>query len=140
MITFEETGTIQPNYEDLEVMSVFNSTSGHDLGISHLGKCNDWTFSETVRPSLTQIQGCCGEDVYCSTSLCNERNNKQYGSLSQNKPTLREFITPSDVEFDIAQPTPLEERPVNITNSCLTGYLLRQWNLCGRRQDLKILL
>ena len=44
LITFEEIGTIQPNYEDLEGMPVFKSTSGLDLDINHLEKCNDWKF------------------------------------------------------------------------------------------------
>ena len=79
LITFEKIGTIQPNYEDLECMSVFKSTSGLDLDISHLKKCNDWKFSETVRHSQTKTQGYCSEDINCSTSLCNEQNNKQYG-------------------------------------------------------------
>ena len=35
-ITFEETGMILPNCEDLEGVSVFRSTSGSDLNISHL--------------------------------------------------------------------------------------------------------
>ena len=41
LMTFEEIGTIQPNYEDLEGMSIFKSTSRLDLDISHLEKCND---------------------------------------------------------------------------------------------------
>ena len=117
MITFEKTGTIQPNCEDLEGMSVFKSTSGSDLNISHREKYIDWKYSETVKPSQSKTQGSCSEDVNCSTSLFNEQNNKQYGSFSQNKQTLREFITPSDFDFEIAQATPLEERLGNITNS-----------------------
>ena len=34
LITFEETGTIQPNCKDLEGMSFFKSTSGLDLDIN----------------------------------------------------------------------------------------------------------
>ena len=46
--------------------------------------------------------------------------------FSQNNSTLKEFITPSDVDFNVAQPTALEERPGNITNSSFTGFLLEQ--------------
>ena len=41
LMTFEEIGTIQPNYEDFEGMSIFKSTSGLDLDISLYEKCND---------------------------------------------------------------------------------------------------
>ena len=126
MITFEETGTTQPNCEDLDGTSVFKSTSGSDLNISHLEKYIDWKYSKTVRPAQTKTEGCCSEDKNCSTSLFNDQNNKQYGSFPQNKPTLREHIIPSDVDFDIVQTTPLEERPGNITNSSFTGFLLQQ--------------
>ena len=105
LITFEETGTIQPNCEYLEGMSIFKSTSGFGLNMSHLEKYNVWKYSETVRPCQTKTQGCCSEDINCSTSFFNEQNNKQYGSFSQNKPTLREFFTPSDVDFDIWRET-----------------------------------
>ena len=44
-------------------------------------------------------------DVNSSTSLFKLQNSKQYGLFAQNKLTLREFITMSDVDFDIAQPT-----------------------------------
>ena len=77
----------------------------------------------TVRPNQTKTQGCCSEDINCSMSPFNDQNNKQHGSFSQNKPTLREFINPSDIALDIAQATPLGERPGNITNSSLTGFL-----------------
>ena len=126
MITFEETGTTQPNCEDLDGMSVFKSTSGSDLNISHLEKYIDWKYSKTVRPAQTKTEGCCSEDINCSTSLFNDQNNKQYGSFPQNKLTLREHIIPSEVDFDIVQTTPLEERPGNITNSSFTGFLLQQ--------------
>ena len=46
--------------------------------------------------------------------------------LSQNKPILRESINPPYIDFDIAQATPLEERPGKITNSSFTGFLLQQ--------------
>ena len=126
MITFEETGTTQPNCKDLDGMSVFKNTSGSDLNISHLEKYIDWKYSKTVRSAQTKTEGCCSEDINCSTSLFNDQNNKQYGSFPQNKPTLREHIIPSDVDFDILQTTPLEERPGNITNSSFTGFLLQQ--------------
>ena len=64
------------------------------------------------------------EYINYSTPLFNEQNNKLYGSFPENKPTLREFITPSDVYFGISQTTPLEERPGNTTNSSST--LLQQ--------------
>ena len=110
LITFEESRTIQPNCEGLEGTSVFKSTSESDPDISHLEKYIDWKFSETVRPSQNKTQGCCSEDINCSRSLFNEQNNKKYGSFSQNKPTLREFITPPNADLDIAQATHLEER------------------------------
>ena len=56
LTTFEETGTIQPNCEDLESMSVFKSTSESDPNISHLEKYIDWKFSQTVRPRQTKTQ------------------------------------------------------------------------------------
>ena len=114
MTTFEETGTIQPNCEDLEDMSVFKSTSESDLNISHFEKYINWKYSETVKPSQTKTQGCCNEDINCSSSLFNEQNNKQYGWFSQNKPTLREFITLFDVDFDIVQATYLWKRNLAI--------------------------
>ena len=64
LITFEKTGTIQPNCEDLERMSVFKSTSESDPNISHLEKYIDWKFSETVRLNQSKTQGCCSEDIY----------------------------------------------------------------------------
>ena len=42
------------------------------------------------------------------------------------KPTLKEFITSPDVDFDIAQATPLEERTGNLGNSSFTGFFLHQ--------------
>ena len=116
-------------------MSVFKITSGSDLNISRLEKYIDRKYSATVRPSQTKTQGCCSEDINCSTSLFNDQNNKQYGSFSQNEPTLREFINPSDIDFDIAQATPLGERPGNITNSIFTGFLLQQMEFM--REDAK---
>ena len=74
LITFEETGTIQPNCEDLKGMPVFKSKSGSDLNISDLEKYINFKYSETVRPSQTKTQGCCSEDVNCSTSIFNEQN------------------------------------------------------------------
>ena len=59
LITFEETRTIQPKCEDIEGISVFKSTSGSDLNISHFEKYIDCKYSETVRPSQTKTQGCC---------------------------------------------------------------------------------
>ena len=56
LTTFEETGTIQPNCEDLESMSVFKSTSESDPNIIHLEKYIDWKFSQTVRPRQTKTQ------------------------------------------------------------------------------------
>ena len=88
-------------------MSVFSSTSGSDLNISNLEKYTDYKYSETVKPSQTKTKGCCNKDINCSTSLFNKKNNKQYGSFSQNNPTLREFFTPFYADFDITQPTPL---------------------------------
>ena len=41
LMTFEEIGTIQPNYEGLEGMSIFKSTSRLDLDIGLYEKCND---------------------------------------------------------------------------------------------------
>ena len=116
MTTFEETGTIQPNCEDLEDMSVFKSTSESDLNISHFEKYINWKYSKTVKPSQTKTQGCYNEDIDCSIcpSLSNEQNNKQYGWFSQNKPTLREFITLFDVDFGIVQATHLWKRDLAI--------------------------
>ena len=76
LITFEETGTTQPNCEDLKDMPAFKSTSGYDLNISHLEKYINFKYSETARPSQTKTQGCCSEDINCSTSIFNEQNNK----------------------------------------------------------------
>ena len=78
LTTFEETGTIQPNCEDLEDMSVFKSTSESDPNISHFEKYINWKYSKTVKPSQTKTQGCCNEDINCSicSSLSNEQNNK----------------------------------------------------------------
>ena len=91
-------------------------------------------LSDLVR----QTQECCSEDINCSTSLFNEQNNKKYGSFSQNKPTLRDFITPSDVDFDIHYASnTLEERPGNITNSSFTGFLLQQMELMREEARFK---
>ena len=76
LITFEETGTIQPNCEDLKGMLAFKSASGSDLNISHLEKYINFKYSENVRPSQTKTQGSCSEDINCSTSIFNEQNNK----------------------------------------------------------------
>ena len=112
----------------LKVCQILKGTSGFDLNIDHLEKYDDWKYSETIRPSQNKTQGCCSEDedINCSTSLFNEENTKKCGSFSRNKQTLREFITSSDVAFDITQATPLEEGPGNIINSSFTGFLLQQ--------------
>ena len=80
-------------------MSVFKNTSGSELNTSQLAKYIACQYSETVRPSHTKTQGCCSEDINCSTSLFNEHNNKQHGSFSKNEPALREFINQSDVDL-----------------------------------------
>ena len=82
-------------------MSVFKNTSGSDLNISQLAKYIDCQYSETIRPSQTKTQGCCSEDINCSTSLFNEQNDKQHGSFSKNEPALRKFINLSDVDLEL---------------------------------------
>ena len=128
MITFEETGTIQPNYEDLEELSVFRSTSGSDLNISHLEKYIDRKYSETFKPSQTVLR------------LFNEENNKQYGSFSQNKPILREFITPSDVILTLCNQHPWKRDLAIQQIPASLAFCRNKWNLCGQRQDFKNLL
>ena len=107
--------------------------------MSHLEKYIDWKYLEIARPNQTKTQERYSEDINCSL-LFNEQNSKKYGSLSQNKPILREFINPPYIDFNIAQATPLEERPGNIMNSNFTGFCCNKWNLRGKRQDLIILL
>ena len=68
--------------------------------------------------------------------LFNKQNNKQYGSFSQNKPTLREFITSSDADFDIVQATLLEERPGNIRNSSFTGFFVAASGIYAERSKI----
>ena len=53
LVIFEEIGAIQPNYEDFEFMSVFRTTYGSYLNISHLEKHITWKYSETVKPKQT---------------------------------------------------------------------------------------
>ena len=105
-------------------MSLFRSLSGSGLTISLFQKYISWKYLEIVKSSQKKRQDGCNEDINCSTPLLNEQKNKQHESFSQNNPTLREFITLSDVVFHIAKPRYLEKRPENITNFSITVFFL----------------
>ena len=77
------------------------------------------------------------QDLDRKKSPFNEQNNKQYESSSQDEPTLREFINPSDIYFDIAQATLLGERPGNIKNSSFTGFLLQKMEFMREQAGFK---